>query len=61
MSEHKYRELITMRADYYLDAMDLLGVPSTFLNGRPITMLIQGKEQVVGAIDINVFNQKIQQ
>jgi len=59
MNEHKYKELIMMRANYYLDAMERLGVPSTFLNGYPITMLIEGSEQAVGAIDLNTFNQKI--
>jgi len=59
MSEHKYKELILMRANYYLDVMERLGVPSTFLNGYPITLLIEGKEQAVGAIDINTFNKKI--
>lgn len=59
LSEHKYKELIMMRANYYLDAMERLGVPSTFLSGYPITMLIDGSEQAVGAIDLNTFNQKI--
>lgn len=61
MSDHKYRQLITMRANHYLDVMDKLGVPSTFLNGKPLTMLIEGKEQAVGAIDLITFNQKIQE
>lgn len=61
MNEHKYKELILMRANYYLDAMDKLGVPSTFLNGKAITLSIDGKEQAVGAIDLNIFTQKIQQ
>ncbi len=59
LSEHKYKELIMMRANYYLDAMERLGVPSTFLNGYPVTLMIEGKEQAVGAIDLNTFNQKI--
>jgi hypothetical protein len=41
--------------------MDKLGVPSTFLNGKPLTLLIEGKEQAVGAIDLVTFNQKIQE
>lgn len=61
VKDHKYRQLITMRANYYLDAMDKLGVPSTFLNGKPLTLLIEGKEQAVGAIDLVTFNQKIQE
>jgi hypothetical protein len=49
-----------MRANYYLDVMEKLGVPSTFLNGKPITLFIEGRDQAVGAIDINTFTQKIQ-
>jgi len=61
MQEHRYRNTILSRAKHYLNSMDKLGVPTTFLNGKPLTMLIDGKEQAVGAIDINVFNQKIQE
>ncbi len=61
MSDHKYKELITMRAGYYLDAMDNLGVPATFLNGKPVTLFIEGRDQIVGAIDLITFTQKIRQ
>jgi hypothetical protein len=59
MNEHKYQQLILMRAEYYLDNIDKLGVPATFLNGKPVTLFIEGKDQIVGAIDITTFNQKI--
>lgn len=59
LSEHKYKELILMRASYYLDSIDNLGVPATFLNGKPVTLFIEGKDQIVGAIDLTTFNQKI--
>lgn len=60
INTHKYRQLINMRAKYYLDAIDKLGVPSTFLNGKPITMFINGEDRMVGAIDIITFSKKIQ-
>lgn len=60
VNTNKYRQLINMRAKYYLDAIDRLGVPSTFLNGEPITMFINGEDRMVGAIDIVTFGKKIQ-
>ncbi len=61
MSEHKYKQLIIMRAEYYLDNIDKLGVPATFLDGKPVTLFIEGKDQIVGAIDLITFTQKINQ
>ncbi len=60
VNTNKYKQLINMRAKYYLDAIDRLGVPSTFLNGEPITMFINGEDRMVGAIDIATFDKKIQ-
>jgi len=59
LNEHKYKELILMRASNYLDSIDKLGVPATFLNGKPVTLFIDGKDQIVGAIDLTTFTQKI--
>lgn len=57
----KYRQLIMTRANYYLGAFNVLGVPSTFVNGKPITLFIDGEDQMVGAIDLNTFSQKIKE
>lgn len=55
----KYRSLIIKRASHYLEVFDKLGVPSTFVNGKPITLFIDGSEQMVGAIDLKTFTDKI--
>jgi len=59
MDTHKYQQLILMRAEYYLDNIDKLGVPATFLNGKPVRLFVEGENQIVGAIDIVTFTQKI--
>ncbi len=59
LESQKYRELIIMRANYYLDSFDRLGVPATFINGYPVTLFIEGKDQMVGAIDFNTFVEKV--
>jgi len=38
-----------------------LGFPTTFLNGKPIQMMIEGRMQDVGAISLSDFIQKIEQ
>ncbi len=55
----KYRSLIFRRAAHYLEVFEKLGVPSTFINGQPITLFIEGRDQMVGAIDLNTFVEKI--
>ncbi len=61
LDTHKYRDVILERSQWYVNKYQSLGFPTTFLNGKPIQMMVEGRMQDVGAISLSDFIQKIEQ
>ncbi len=61
LDSHKYRNYILERFKDYVGAYNNLGFPTTFLNGQPMQMMIEGKMQTVGAVSLEDFIKIIEQ